>query len=320
MEESRLSNEAFGGITTGKTLPDFTAKDLNGMTYTGSIVRNKKVTFLDFWSLSCAPCLAEIPNLNRLYDMTKDDPDVQFFAVTPEPETLVKEAIKKYDMHFPVLLVPARDIYRLSFGEGYPLNMVLDKNGRVYTLISGGSMSPGPEVEIYWNWEIEKAAKGDTAIAYKPVQIPKNIPGITFIDSSKIHSLDALADYFKGQSVYIDLWASWCMPCREELKSKNEKIDSFLNKHKIARLYLSIDNPRGAEVWKSLVYEYQPAGYHLLTSVALYKDIKQRIYDNGNTIAVPKYIIIKNGKIVELNAFAPSDGQKLLNQLTEKLL
>jgi thiol-disulfide isomerase/thioredoxin len=341
METSRLWNESFYENVLRKELPDFTARDLNGKIYTSNTVMNQKVTFMNFWFIACAPCIAEIPNLNRLYDMMKDNPDFHFFAITYEKEAQAKEAIKKYDIRFPVLLVSPNEAQQLTFGRGYPTNMVLDKEGKIYSILSGGSLKPGPELELYWKQEIEKLLNGDSLIEKtkpvnwnqaiekllkadsmieipKPVNTPDNKSGIVFIDSTiKIQSLDALTKHFKGKSLFIDLWASWCLPCREDFTSKNS-VDSFLNKHKIDRLYISVDNPKAQQVWKTLVYEYQLDGYHLLAGNELIKDLKQNVY-RSDAIEIPRYIIVKNGKIVELNAFRPSDDQKLIKQLIEKL-
>jgi thiol-disulfide isomerase/thioredoxin len=320
MEEWRLFNESYFENIEGKVLPDFTAKGLRGKILTKNTIRRKKVTFINIWFVSCAPCIAEIPNLNRLYDMMKGNPDVQFFAITYEPEAQAKEAIRKYDIHFPVLLTSYIEAQQLTFGRGYPANMVLDRAGRIHTVLSGGSPDPDHGFELFWKLEIEKILKGDTLIeAPKPIQITGNKSGIVFIDSQlKIQSINALANYFKEQPIFIDLWASWCLPCREDFNSKNF-VDSFLNKHKIARLFISIDNPKASESWKSLVYKYQLNGYHLLAGKELIVDIKQTVYKN-EAINIPRYIIVKNGKVVELNAFRPSDGQKLIDQLIEKLL
>ncbi len=142
----------------GKVLPAFTAKDLNGKTYTHYTIRNgKKVTFLNLWFISCAPCIAEMSHLNRLYDMMKDSADFQFVALTWETEDVVKKAIKKYGIRFPVFLSSHKDAWAATFAKGgYPANIILDAVGRVQWGTSGGSLKPGPALEAYWKQEIEK--------------------------------------------------------------------------------------------------------------------------------------------------------------------
>lgn len=49
-----------------------------------------------------------------------------------------------------------------------------------------------------------------------------------------------LAD-FKGKKVFINLWASWCPPCRAEIPSI-ERLYSKVDKSKAAFIMLSLDN------------------------------------------------------------------------------
>lgn len=321
MENARLWDESFFKNVLGKELPDFSARDLGGKTYTKKTIKHSKVTFINFWFLSCVPCIAEIPSLNRLYNKVKGNLNFQFFTITYESEEHVKEAIKKYDIHFPVLMVSPLEVRELIFERGYPTSMVLDGKWKIRSILSSGSTTePGPEFELYWSKEMNKVLRGDTLIEIpKKISDPRSKSDIIFINSKpEIQSLDALANTFKEQSLYIDLWASWCLSCRQEFTIKNS-VDSFLSKHKIARIFISLDNPNGSASWKNLVYQYHLAGYHLIAGDELIQDLKQKIYKK-DVIELPRYIIIKNGRIVELNAFRPSDGEKLLKQLTDKLL
>lgn len=196
MEGQRIFNEGFFENVLGKVLPAFTAKDLNGTIYTNSYTTNGKVTFMNFWFTACTPCIVEIPNLNRLYDMVKGNPEVQFFAITWDTEEQARKTIKKYNIQFLVLLISQIEANQINFGRGYPTNTVLDKKGKIRSILSGGSRDAGDEFEKYWNREINRISTEDFSVTSKPSQIRKKIPNINFIDSSKIQSLNDLENYF----------------------------------------------------------------------------------------------------------------------------
>lgn len=63
------SNPAYALI--GKTVEDFTATDLEGKPISLKQYRGK-VVLLDFWAVWCGPCIAEMPNLKKVYDLYKN--------------------------------------------------------------------------------------------------------------------------------------------------------------------------------------------------------------------------------------------------------
>jgi thiol-disulfide isomerase/thioredoxin len=70
---------------------------------------------------------------------------------------------------------------------------------------------------------------------YEPV--PPSVPSfqLTAADGSIIN----LAD-LKGKKVFVNLWATWCPPCRVEMPSI-EKLYKKVNKEKVAFVMLSLD-------------------------------------------------------------------------------
>ncbi|MFN8355366.1 MAG: TlpA disulfide reductase family protein [Spirosomataceae bacterium] len=116
---------------------------------------------------------------------------------------------------------------------------------------------------------------------------------------------------FKGKVVYIDVWASWCGPCRQQFpfsKQMHEKLTEEQRK-KIVFLYISIDDTQ--EAWKKAMEQLQLPGEHGWSEGGWNSKVTQYF----GIQAIPRYILIgKDGKMVDANAKRPSD-EFVLSQL-----
>jgi thiol-disulfide isomerase/thioredoxin len=144
---------------------------------------------------------------------------------------------------------------------------------------------------------------------------------IFLIDNqSAVQNFEQLMMLFKGKTVFVDLWATWCAPCKEEFRHKNE-LSKFTKGKNIEKLYISIDKDDKNEAWLQAVEFYDLGGHHIRASPTLMSDIRNRfaIDDKGN-FSIPRYLIIDGtGQVVEKDAKRPSERQVLYEQIEKYL-
>lgn len=111
-----------------------------------------------------------------------------------------------------------------------------------------------------------------------------------------------LAD-LKGKYVYIDLWATWCGPCRQEIPYLQQVEEKFHDK-KIAFVSISIDAAKDHEKWKKFVTEKNLGGIQLMAD----KDWKSDFPQAYGVNSIPRFILIDpKGNVVDADAKRPSD-------------
>lgn len=129
-KESSQNNSSEDSAEEKIKAPDFTLTDVEGNEVTLSELKGKKV-FLNFWASWCPPCKAEMPDIEKLYQETKDS-DLVILAVNlGEDKDLVSSFLTKNKYNFPVLL----DL-KQSVGADYqirsiPTSYFIDKEGYV---------------------------------------------------------------------------------------------------------------------------------------------------------------------------------------------
>ena len=83
----------------------------------------------------------------------------------------------------------------------------------------------------------KEQAKSDQMAAFVTKKTPEVLPDITFNDAAgnaiKLSS-------FKGKTVLLNLWATWCAPCREEMPSL-DRLQQALGSEKFEVVALSLD-------------------------------------------------------------------------------
>lgn len=110
---------------------------------------------------------------------------------------------------------------------------------------------------------------------------------------------------FKGKVIYIDFWASWCTPCRAEMKEAAPALHKKFEDNKdVVFLYISVDENTNA--WKKAINDDKIIGIHLLSD----NGAKGRLAQLFNIKGVPHYMIIdKEGKVFDNDAPRPSESK-----------
>lgn len=122
----------------------------------------------------------------------------------------------------------------------------------------------------------------------------------------------SLKDY-KGSYVYIDVWATWCGPCKYEIPFL-EKVEKEYHDKNIKFVSLSIDTKKDEPKWREMIKEKNMGGIQLLAD----KDYESQFISDYYIYGIPRFILIDpQGNIVNYDAPRPSEEKlkDLLNGL-----
>ncbi|MEW5676771.1 TlpA disulfide reductase family protein [Flavobacterium enshiense] len=119
---------------------------------------------------------------------------------------------------------------------------------------------------------------------------------------------------FRGKYVYIDLWATWCGPCRAEIPFLKDVEKKYHDKN-IVFMSISIDKQTDMEKWKKMIKDKELGGVQLFAD----NDWNSKFVQDFKVTGIPRFILIDpNGKVV--NADAPRPSSPELATVFDKLL
>lgn len=130
---------------------------------------------------------------------------------------------------------------------------------------------------------------------------------------NKLNLKELIAQH-NGKAIYLDFWASWCVPCIKEMPN-SQSLQKTLADQNIEFIYLSTD--RKEKPWSEAIAKHQlNTGLHYRITNA----------DNSKTMEelavqfIPRYMIFdKNGKLVNNDAPRPSEQEKLIQEFNRYL-
>lgn len=110
---------------------------------------------------------------------------------------------------------------------------------------------------------------------------PRALPELRFVDGED-RAL-SLGD-FRGRSIVLNIWATWCVPCRKEMPAL-DRLQAAIDASRLLVLPLSIDR-KGTPAVKQF---YQELG---LETLGIYVDQSGKAANDLNTVGVPTTLLI----------------------------
>jgi len=133
-----------------------------------------------------------------------------------------------------------------------------------------------------------------------------------YFDNKRANSITDIFSKYKGKVIYVDFWASWCIPCRAEMPNASILKDKLKGKN-IIFLYLGYNDKEKA--WLKARDQIGIQGEHYLLDDKMIREAEELFVING----IPHYAIIdKDGKIIRKRAERPRDAYKELLDLVNK--
>ncbi len=140
---------------------------------------------------------------------------------------------------------------------------------------------------------------------------------IAFLEDLSNEESEFLGDIFneilnqsKDKLIYLDIWATWCGPCRAEFpytialhyKLVNEEIE-----------FISLCCGSNRTLWQDIINENNLPGKHYFLDKSQTDILRARLKFDG----FPTYMIIKDGEILNKQAPRPSSGDRIIDELLQ---
>ena len=142
------------------------------------------------------------------------------------------------------------------------------------------------------------------------VNAQENVPNVSLktISGKSIQSADIIND--DGFSI-ISFWATWCIPCINELDAINDLYDSWNKNYNIKVLAISTDDARSKKRVRPMV-----SGKNWAFNV--YSDTNQEFKRSLNVSGIPHTIVTYKSEIIHRRiGYSPGEEKDLLKIISD---
>lgn len=145
-------------------------------------------------------------------------------------------------------------------------------------------------------------------------------PDIKYIEITEGETLDEILSRFIGKPLLVDVWASWCGPCRRSFQHA-DLIRNFAHERGIELLYISIDEREDRDnAVRKLVRAYNLKGNHLIMPMWIKQDIYSLFGNSEQVLSIPSVALFdSDGKMLQAR-FPESENAEALIKAIDKAL
>ncbi len=146
------------------------------------------------------------------------------------------------------------------------------------------------------------------------MDFPEGTPSPRFSDYENHAGGTTSFEDLLGSYTYIDVWATWCGPCKQEIPHL-QKVESDYHGKNIQFVSISIDQMKDHDKWVAMVTEKELGGIQLFADNDWSSQFIRDYYING----IPRFILLDpNGNVVTPDAPRPSQVE--LREMLDKYL
>lgn len=171
----------------------------------------------------------------------------------------------------------------------------------VYNFVDNNGLDEADELITLFRKHVKDAKSTDhfNALCAKWERLRSGNPSAASFSYPDITGKTVSMADLKGKYIYIDVWATWCGPCRGELPALKELEEKYAGKD-IHFVSLSCDKNKKA--WENMVTKDQ------LKGIQLHMGTDKTFMDAYLINGIPRFILLdRDGKIISANMTRPSD-------------
>ncbi|MGI4730057.1 MAG: TlpA family protein disulfide reductase [Janthinobacterium lividum] len=131
-------------------------------------------------------------------------------------------------------------------------------------------------------------------------------------NGTQLNTFNDLLALTKGKTALLDMWGTWCSPCRKEIEQNAAKLEAHFKGKNVNFIYIANDDVGQEQTWKKAIAYFQIEGIQILANSMLTTDIMNKVKSTG----YPTYILIKkDGSYKKTTTQLPVNLQAMIKEI-----